>query len=135
MTLIEFVNAHTDRGECRCGKCFDRGMQPDPTGHVADMVFFPVAAVDSPDRAEFERLIRETPGEFCKCNPLDGQEHGYIELGGWLGDQGLALKFMGLGSLLGVFMLLTPKMMGVSEDLAMQMAGMGLVTVQAKTEA
>ncbi len=132
MKLIEYVNRHTDRGECQCGKCFDRGTHPDPTGHVADMVFFPVAAVNSPKPAQLANLIRQHKGEFNDCDPLDGNEHGFLELGGWLGDQGLALKFMGLGSLLGLFTLLTPKTMGVPEDMAMMMAEQGLVTIQAK---
>jgi hypothetical protein len=133
MTLTEFVTKHAVRGECRCGKCCVRGDAPDPAGHTADLIFFPVAATGDPSREEFERLIREHEGVFGTCDPLDGSEHSYIELGGWLGDQGLALLFMGLGVVLGTFRLLTPRTVlpeMLDDAMIMQMAGAGYVTVQ-----
>ena len=134
MDLIEFIQTHATRGECGCGKCIDRGDRPDPTGHVADTFFFKVAAVKDPDPATFRRLTAEHRGEFCAVNPLDGKEHNYMELGGWIGDQGLALMYMGLGNLLGAFDLLTPHLLGdaVPAELKQQMAGMGMVSVIAK---
>jgi hypothetical protein len=133
MTLPEFIRKHSARGECRCGKCFDRGDAPDPEGHTADMIFFPVAAIESPSREEFERLIAGHEGEFCQCDPLDGAEYNYMELGAWLGDQGLALCFMGLGTILGTFQLMTPKTMmpgALDDNTITQMAGAGFVTVR-----
>lgn len=50
------------------------------------------------------------------------------------GDQSLALRLMGLGALLGLWKLLTPRTMlgaDIPDALAQQMAGMGLLTVQA----
>lgn len=133
MSIVQYVIDHTERGECNCGKCLDRGEKPDPTGHVADLVFFKVAATNSPTAEEFTRLAKEHAGDFCECDPFDGNEHGYMELGGWIGDQGLAMQFMGLGSLLGVFTLVSPKMFGMPDELALQMAGGGFLAIQAKT--
>lgn len=133
MDLNQYVADHTERGECRCGQCCDRGDAPDPTGHTADLIFFPVSRRLQPTREEFERLTREHCGEFGDCDPLDGREHSYLELGGWLGDQGAALRYMGLGALLGVFRLMTPRTMlggDTDEGVAMAMAQAGLVAVQ-----
>lgn len=133
MGLNRYVIEHTERGECRCGQCCDRGEAPDPTGHTVDMVFFPVSARGGPTREEFERLTRVHRGEFAGCDPLDGAEHSYVELGGWLGDQGAALRYMGLGVLLGAFRLLSPRAMlgdAVDEGTAMMMAQAGLLSVQ-----
>lgn len=127
--LIDFVLSHTERGECKCGRCIDFGSQPDPVGHTADLVFFKVAKRGTPSLEDFKRLTAAQDG----CNPFDGQEHNYIELGAWIGDQGLAMLYMGLGTLLGAFRLLTPKsVLGLDGDLAMQMAGAGMVVVQAR---
>lgn len=131
MNIADYVQAHTQRGECRCGRCVDSGERPDPDGHTADVFFFPVAANDAPDADEFRRLTRAHAGEFNACDPLDGGEHSYIELGGWIGDQGLALCYMGLGSLLGVYKLLTPKMLPIPPDMQQQLAGAGMIIVQA----
>ena len=132
-TLPSYVLNHTERGECSCGSCFDRGNNPDPTGHVADTTFFKVAAKDSPCKGTFLDLCKSHRGEFNEVNPLDGQEHSFIELGWWLGDRGIALRFMGLGALLGVFKLLTPETLipMMPSDLKMQMAQSGLVIIKA----
>lgn len=103
-----YVMDHTERGECRCGQCIDRGDAPDPTGHSVDLIFFPVSARNEPDADTFRRLTREHKGEFTDVDPFDGQGHGYIALGAWIGDQGLAMQYMGLGALLGVFELIVP---------------------------
>ena len=135
MTIQDYVLAHTQRGECRCGRCIDKGTAPDPTGHTADMVFFKVSARDEPTADEFRRLTAEHPGDYGPVNPLDGHVHSYLELGGWIGDQGMALQYMALGSLLGVFKLLTPMTMlpgpMLTETLALRMAETGYVAVQA----
>lgn len=133
--LAKFISEHTTRGECQCGKCFDRGNNPDPSGHTADLVFFKVALQGSPSPEEFVLLSDSHAGEFRECQPLDGQEHSYLELGGWLGDQGIALQYMALGHLLGVFYLLTPKsILGdlIDPDTTMQLAESGMVTIKAK---
>jgi hypothetical protein len=132
--LINYVYAKTDRGECKCGRCVDMGNKPDPT-HAADIFFFKVAAQGDPNLEEFSRLTKEFKGVFGDCNPFDGKEHGYIELGAWIGDQQLALRYMGLGVLLGAFELMTPVTMlnlERTDPLAAQMAGIGMVVIQAK---
>lgn len=97
-------------------------------------MFFKVAAADAPTLPEFRKLTTEHAGEFCDVDPFDGREHNYLDLGGWLGDQELALRYMGLGSLLGAFRLLSPKAMllGITDAQAMQLAGMGMLAVQAE---
>ena len=136
MTLQQYVTANAVRGECQCGKCCDKGNKPDPTGHTADLMFFKVAAKPEANAETLKQLAANYAGEFGPCNIFDGQEHSYIEVGGWIGDQSLALMFMGLGHLLGLFDLLTPRTMlpagTLPEELMMQMAGSGLLTVKAK---
>ncbi len=136
--LREFVMAHAERGTCRCGKCIDHpGEDKQPEGHTADMVFFEVSTKDNPDADEMRRLIAESKqGDFCELDPFDGKEHSYMEVGGWIGDQGLALMFMGLGHVLGLWPLMTPKMLpGLPDDLVQMMAGQGMVTIMPPKEA
>ena len=63
---------------------------------------------------------------------LDGKEHSYMEIGGDIGDQGRALMAMGLGAILGLWNLLTPAMLGLDREMQLQMAGMGLLSIQAR---
>ena len=130
--LREYVAEHTVRGECNCGRCVDRSDAPDPTGHTVDMVFFKVAVKGSPDTEEFKRLSKSLTGDFTDCDPFDGHEHNFMELGGWIGDQGLAMQYMALGVLLGIFKLLSPKtMLGMDGELAVGLASNGLLAVMA----
>lgn len=134
--LVDYVLNHTERGECNCGQCADRGENPDPQGHTIDLGFFKVAAKNNPDKDMFLQLSGAHNGEFGECDPLDGGEHSYMELGGWIGDQGLAMQYMGLGVLLGVFNLLSPAMLGITSDdpLFMQMLGSGFLSIQAERQ-
>lgn len=133
--LIDLVVQHTLRGECRCGRCIDVIGRPDPDGHTTDLVFFKVARKGDLSIAEFREASAAHQGEFNEVDVFDGAEHGYMELGGWIGDQGLALQYMGLGVLLGVFKLFTPKMLmpWLDDETEMQIAGRGFVTVQARS--
>lgn len=100
-----------------------------------DVIFFKVVATNDANKAELTSVINEHCGEFCECNLFDGKEHNYLELGSWVGDQGLALRLIGIGAELGMWDLLTPRtMLGefLPEDLAMQMAGAGMVGMQAR---
>lgn len=124
--LYEYVAAHAVRGDCTCGKCIDAAADPkQPSGHTADLIFFKVAAKDA-DADTMRALI-------CAEQPhwLDGKEHSYLQTGGDMGDQGIALMTMGLGAILGLWKLLTPNMLPIPDDLKMQMAGMGYVIIQA----
>jgi hypothetical protein len=139
MDIRSYVSIHTVRGECICGLCADRGDRPDPVGHTINNGFFKVALVPDPktgqppSAGEFKSLTEKWKGDFAECDPLDGNEHSYLELGAWIGDQGLALQFMSLGTLLGVFKLLTPALLGLKEDdpLFQRMAGQGFITAKA----
>lgn len=133
INLTLYVANHTDRGECKCGKCFDTGSKPDPQGHTVDMVFFLVSKLGAPTLEEFKKQTSAWKGVYVDYDPFDGQEHNYIDLGAWIGDQALALQYMALGTLLGGFELLTPKtVLGLEGRPAMQMAMMGMVSIQAK---
>ena len=129
MTIQDYVVSHTDRGECKCGKCCDAGSKPDPQ-HSVDMVFFKVATTNDPSAEEYRKLTSEHKGDYAEVDPFDGKEHSYLELGAWIGDQGLAMQFMALGVSLGLFNLLSPAMLGIEGPEALQMAGMGLLAIQ-----
>jgi len=85
-----------------------------------------------PDKATFLRLTQEHEGVFNQIDFKDGKEHSYIEIGGWIGDQTLALQFMALGVHLGVFQLMTPSivMPQLPKELREKMAGQGFITVR-----
>ena len=131
--LVDFVLKYAVRGDCQCGKCIDApDVKQQPVGHTADLVFFKVAAQDNPDAAALRKLIEDNKtGEFNNVDMFDGKEHSYLEVGGWIGSQDLALRLMGLGTVLGLWQLLTPKVVlpDCPDDKAMEMAGMGMVTV------
>lgn len=100
---------------------------------IADMIFFRIKAKPEANAEEFKKVLAEHQGEFCSCDLFDKQEHGYMELGGWVGDQTMALGMMGLGSLLGLWKLLTPiTVLGdlVPKEMIMQMAQSGVITIQ-----
>ena len=133
MDLIDYVTKHTERGPCQCRKCFDAVKDPEskqPEGHTADLTFFKVRKVNNPDPEEFRKLVEEELPHW-----LDGKEHSYLETGGDIGDQGLALMAMGLGGILGIWELLTPNSMVpfLDEGMKMEMAGTGYVTIRAET--
>jgi len=134
MDLADYVTKHIERGPCQCGKCFDAVRNPEnkqPKGHTADLIFFKVRKTNNPDAEEFRKLIEKKFPHW-----LDGKEHSYLQIGGDIGDQGLALMTMGLGELLGIWNLLTPENMMpfVNERLKMEIAGLGYITIKAKKE-
>jgi len=130
--LRDYVTSHSMRGACTCGRCIDAPENPQevqPTGHIADMIFFKVTLVDNPNKEEYERLVRAYFPQW-----LDGKEHGYFEIGADLDDQGVGLQAMGLGYLLGLWNLLTPRSVlgaGCPDDIVQAAAGQGLITIQA----
>ena len=129
MRLHEYVMENTRRGACQCGRCFDAPPNPEevqPDGHTANLMFFKVAKTDNADKDQFVSLVNKQFPHW-----LDGEERSYMKIGGEMGDQGLALMTMGLGKLLGVWDLITPELLGIPNDLAMQMAGAGFVIIQA----
>ena len=127
--LIDYVLSHTYRGECKCGKCADVGNKPDPE-HGVNKTFFIASAVNEPDKETFKKLA-EPIFEVFKTKKEHG-EISYIELGGLMEDQGIALQTMALGHLLGVWKVLSPDTMlpDMPQGLKMEMAGSGYVTIQ-----
>ena len=49
------------------------------------------------------RLIRLHREKSPGCNPLDGREHGLSEIALWIRNKALAVRFVGLGVILGIF--------------------------------
>lgn len=124
-----------------CGKCIDAPSNPEDhqpvSSHTADVQFFKVALCNQTvDKKQLRDKLREIlsnhVGEFNDINLLDGKEHSFIEIGGYVGDQGLALTLMGLGELIGMWELLTPNKMlpSLPDEFKMQMAGQGMVTIR-----
>lgn len=137
--LHDFIRDHAVWGPCCCGRCIDAPANPNncqPTGHTADLVFFKVAAKPGTDAAELVRLVSEhKKGIYGDAEIFDGVEHNYLELGSWIGDQGIALRLMGLGAVLGIWKLLTPRIVFgnlITEELVQNMARQGWVSIQAE---
>ena len=139
--LIDYIQAVATRGACMCGRCLDAPERPEdeqPTGHTADVYFFKVAVAEGADADAdvLTELIHSHQGSHAECNPLDGMEHSYIEVGAWIGDQGIALTLLGLGAVLGLWELLTPKSLpGLPEGLMSQMAGAGFISISPRGSA
>lgn len=134
MKLTNYVSIYAIRGACTCGKCIDAPTNPEehqPDGHTIDLTFFKVAAKNGADADNFRSLVEK---EFPHW--LDGKEHSYLQCGGDIGDQGLALMAFGLGHLLGVWKCLCPETMMpfLAEPLKQAMAGKGMIAINAKPE-
>jgi hypothetical protein len=142
--LHKFIRKYAIRGDCVCGQCIDRKENPvQPEGHNIDVHFFKVGLDvlgfnNTPELRdslgkELQQLVSNNKrGIFTTVDLLDGGEHSYLEVGGWIGDQGMALTLMGLGSLLGIWELRTPEiMLGKLCDKATKdmMAGAGMINI------
>lgn len=144
--LIDFLRENVIIGACQCGKCIDAPQNPEkyqptgyPTGHTSDVYWFKAAlkhGLENKDtlKNKLLQILKRYDGEFNNVNFFDGDEHSFIEIGGYVGDQGLGLMLMGAGELFGLWDVLTPKNMvpNIPEDLMREMAGMGLVTIKVK---
>lgn len=135
MDIREFTAKYSKRGECTCGKCLDALPNPakrQPRGHTADMEFFKVRLeMDGKTESDLaEELQSIVSGQYPQW--LDCEEHGYMEIGGDVGDQGRALCLMGIGSLLGLWELITPSKLlpDMPEDTRKMMAGAGMITIK-----
>ena len=144
--LVLYVIDHTERSICRCGQCLqdetekksdlsvDRPEKWNWSRHTVNMYFFDVSVKNNPDANEFIRLIKEHSGAFNEVDVFDGNEHNYMELGGWFGDQGFAMQFMALGKILGLWEIMQPGMIldvnnPEEKALADRMAGAGMVSL------
>ena len=121
--LIEYIRNHTSRGECQCGHCFDKGSDREAPSHSVNIHFFWVSPKNEPKKKELLSLLE---AEYPEMDRMRGGP-SYIEIGGVLGDQGDALRLIGLGDLVGLWKAVTPKMLGFQGDQADLMAGNGLV--------
>ena len=104
---------------------------------AVDVCFFYVTVVEKPSADELRSLIAAAPrGVFRDATPLDGDEYEYLGLGGWIGDQGQALMLMGMGALLGLWVLKTPYDLhppGLDRDVARSQADL-FMTVKATVQ-
>lgn len=137
--LAKYILDNCLRGDCTCGRCDDvpaKKFQPD--GHTVDVQFFKVALKNNPSDDEKEiikdqliELIKTHDGEFCDIDLFDGNEHSYTEIGGWIGDRGLALMLMGMGNILDMWKLMTPNSVagGFSEETRKMLAETGYITI------
>ncbi len=99
-----------------CGRCADTG------GHTVDLQFFKVALKNSrltdSDKEVMKntliQLIKDHKGIYGDIDLFDGNEHNFVEIGGWIGNQGVALELMAMGELLGIWKVITPD--GIAPD-------------------
>lgn len=117
--LIEYVVTHTEISNVA-------------TNLSVDLTFFHVGIFPDADQHELLQLINDTnkKGEFIDVDLFDGKEHGFVEVGGWIGDQRVALELMALGKMLNLWELLTPAMLtSLPPDIQLQMAEMGMISM------
>jgi len=140
--LVEHIRKYSVRGACRCGECIDapsNSKECQPTGHTVSLEYFEVA-LDSnlleqdkeAVKLELIELVKSHKGEFCDIDLFDGNEYDYMQIGGWIGDQGIAMQLMGMGKLLGIWELYTPSTLfpHFLDDVKLSMAGMGMITIK-----
>lgn len=83
------------------------------------------------DKAKAEEYRQELMGLLLDY-PIPGhleQGPSYIEVGGVVGDQGMALRLFALGKVLGFWDVIIPEKLGITGSEADQMAGMGFVMI------
>ena len=127
MKLWEYVRDNAIRGACTCGMCIDAPENPEkeqPEGHTIDMAFFKVAKSPQADAETFRSLVE---AEYPHWLEGGEEERSFIQVGAEMGDQGIAIMTIALGDLLGVWKAITPERIGVPPDLALKMAGMGML--------
>jgi hypothetical protein len=103
----------------------------DPVGRMETAVvgvhFFYVIVL-----MEKARSLREELVQLLLDYPQPDRLRGgpsYIELGGVVGDQGVALRLCALGEVLGFWKVMTPESMGFSGEEAQSLAGKGMVMI------
>ena len=131
---IYFIDEHSTRGACTCGLCVGAPEDPEDIqheGHTVDMEFFKVSLKNNPNPEVLRQLIKDNPtGAFSEIDLFDGKDHNFMEIGGWIGDQGLAIVLMGMGNLLGLWEVFTPTKLGMPPLLAKELAGQGLLFIK-----
>lgn len=88
---------------------------------LVSVAVLPVAATH---RSELIDILRSYP----EPERMEGGP-SYIEVGGVIGDQGLALRLFALGHVLKLWRVITPETLGVDGEEAKTMAGIGYVMI------
>lgn len=96
--LFDYVNEHIRR----------LGDDETPPENTMDLIFWRVVPAGGAART-LVQLIREHKAVNSPCNLFDGQWHNHIDIGGFVGHDGLALAMMALGASLDVFELEVPE--------------------------
>lgn len=106
-----------------------------PNGIVKVDCHFIVVGVDKAKaeahKAELVALLKDWPSEAWG-SPIPKLEEGpgYIHVGGAIGDQGAAFQLFALGQVLGLWQVITPEKLGITDPAeARQMAGSGFVMI------
>lgn len=139
--LIKYIVDNCIRGVCTCGKCTDtsaKKLQSD--GHTVDVQFFKVALKNSgltdKDKEIIKnniiQLIKNHKGIYSDIDIFDGNEHNFVEIGRWIGNQGIALELMAMGELLGLWEVATPNRLAsdFSEETRNMLAEAGYISIK-----
>ncbi len=116
-------------------RCAAEATPTDPPESVCDVFMFKIKLSDEALEvkealsAYLKEMVKKHSGEFCDCDLFDGKEHGYIELGGWIGNQQTAIVLIGIGKLLGLWEVFTPNLLDVPDGERKIMAGNGMVSI------
>lgn len=94
---------------------------------IVDMIFVDVAVDTAKAESRRSELV-EVLSEYPEMDRLT-QGPSYIEIGADIGDQGLALQLMAVGSVLGFWQVMSGLTLGMDRDMARQMAGVGLLNI------
>lgn len=97
-----------------------------PTGLKPVDVFFEIIGVDQEKAESFKDEIVSLLRDYPKPDRLAGGP-SYIEVGGELGDQGMALRLFAVGEVLKLWTVITPTTLGLEGEQARTLAGRGLV--------
>lgn len=139
--LAKYIIDHCIRGACMCGKCSDVHVEKSqPDGHTVDVQFFKVAlktpiltdADKEVMQKNFIQLVKDHKGIYNETDLFDGNEHNFVEIGGWIGNQGIALELMGMGELLGIWKVITPDRLApdFSEETRSMLAEAGYISIK-----
>ncbi len=142
--LAKYVIEHCVRGDCIYGECADTSAKKfQPDGHTVDVQFFKVvlknSGLNDTDKEiiknDFERLIKNHKGIYRDIDIFDGNEYNFIDIGAWIGNQGVALTFMDMGELLGMWSVVTPNSVAsnFSEETKSMLADAGYVSIRVGT--
>jgi len=134
--LIKYVLDHTVQGPCSCGKCDSAPEKEEkPKGHTINMYYFDVSVKNDPDKETLKKLISENhKGDFADMDLLDGVERSYLDIGRWIGDQGIGMLLMALGRILGLWDVMTPNSLPLPKEMKDRMAGAGMISILGKSD-